>query len=92
MSAGARALIKLRVVPNARRTEVVGDYGEAIKIKIHAPALEGKANAALLDFLAERLRVAAGGVELIAGEKSRDKTVAVSGLSAEEVRKRLSAT
>jgi uncharacterized protein (TIGR00251 family) len=89
---GARAQIKLRIVPNARRTEVVGEYGEAIKIKIHAPAIEGKANAALLDFLAERLHVAAGGVELIAGEKSRDKTVEVSGLSEEEVRKRLSAT
>lgn len=76
-------------MPNARRTEVVGNYGEAIKIKIQAPALDGKANAALLSFLAERLRVASGGVELIAGGKSRDKMVAVSGLSEQEVRNRL---
>ena len=79
-------------MPNARRTEVVGEYGEAIKIKIHAPALEGKANAALLGFLAERLEVPASCVDLVAGEKSRDKTVSVSGLSDEEARKRLSAT
>ena len=92
MAAGVKTLIRLRVVPNARRTEVVGEYGDAIKIKVQAPALEGKANEALRDFLAERLRVAPGSIDLVAGEKSRDKTVAITGLSAEEVRSRLLAT
>ncbi len=84
-----KTLIRLRIVPNARRTEVIGEYGEAIKIKVQAPAREGKANDALRSFLAERLRVAPAGVELVSGEKSRDKTVSIMGLSAEEVRARL---
>ena len=85
-------MLRLRIVPNARRNEVVGDYGEAIKIKVQAPAVEGKANEALRDFLAERLQVAPRDIELVIGEKSRDKTVAITGLSAEETRSRLFAT
>ena len=85
-------MLRLRIVPNARRNEVVGDYGEAIKIKVQAPAVEGKANEALRDFLAERLQVAPRDIELVIGEKSRDKTVAITGLSAEEIRSRLFAT
>jgi uncharacterized protein (TIGR00251 family) len=84
-----KTLFRLRVVPNARRSEVTGVYGEAIKIKVQAPAVEGKANEALRSFLAERLQVAAGCVELVAGEKSRDKTVAITGLSTEQIRERL---
>ena len=86
------ALLRLRIVPNARRSEVVGEYGDAIKIKIQAPALEGKANEALRDFLAERLQLPAGAIELVSGQKSRDKTVAITGLSVEEARVRLLAT
>ena len=86
------ALLRLRIVPNARRSEVAGEYGEAIKIKIQAPALEGKANEALRDFLAERLQLPAGAIELVSGQKSRDKTVAITGLSVEEARARLLAT
>jgi len=86
------ALLRLRIVPNARRSEVVGEYGDAIKIKIQAPALEGKANEALRDFLAERLQLPAGAIDLVSGQKSRDKTVAITGLSVEEARARLLAT
>ena len=84
-----KALLKLRVVPNARRSEVVGVYGEAVKVKVQAPAVEGKANEALRDFLAECLRISARDVELVAGEQSRDKVVAITGLEIEEVRVRL---
>jgi uncharacterized protein len=86
------ALLRLRIVPNARRSEVAGEYGEAIKIRIQAPALEGKANEALRDFLAERLQLPAGAIELVSGQKSRDKTVAITGLSVEEARAQLLAT
>ena len=77
------------MVPNARRSEVVGLHGEAIKIKVQAPALEGKANAALRAFLAETLDLSAGDVELVAGEKSRDKVFAISGLDLAEIQRRL---
>jgi uncharacterized protein (TIGR00251 family) len=91
-SSGVKTLLRLRIVPNARRSEIVGAYGEAIKIKVQAPAVEGKANEALREFLAESLRVPLRCIELVAGEKSRDKSVAITGLSAEEVQSRLAVT
>ena len=91
-SPASRAVVTLRIVPNARRTEIAGEYGAAIKIKVHAPALEGKANEALRCFLADRLELPEGQIEIVAGHKSRDKTVAITGLSLEEVQGRLLAT
>ena len=86
---GPKALLKLRVVPNARRSEVVGDYGEAIKLKIAAPAVDGKANEALLEYVADQLGVSRRALELVSGDKSRDKAIAVEGLDLSEVRSRL---
>lgn len=81
--------IALRIVPNAKRDEVVGEYGEAAKIKVAAPAVEGKANEALLDFVAKKLGVHRREVVLIAGEKSRDKVVEVVELDSAQARSRL---
>jgi len=83
------ARLRLRIVPNARRNEVVGEYGEAIKIKVSAPAVEGKANAALLGFLASCLGVPVRALELASGDKSRDKTVIIEGVDLAEARERL---
>ncbi len=83
------ATLRLRVVPNAKRSEVVGAHGEALKVKVQAPAVDGKANEALLAFLAEKLGVARRDVTLVAGEKSRDKTAAIEGLDPETARQRL---
>jgi uncharacterized protein len=82
-------VLRVRVVPNAKRSEIVGLHGEAIKIKIQAPAQEGKANAALLEFLAEKLSVPTRQVTLVAGEKSRDKTLAIEGIEEADARQRL---
>jgi uncharacterized protein (TIGR00251 family) len=68
---------------------VVGEYGDTVKIKIAAPALEGKANEAIRGFLAERLGVSVRAVEFVSGEKSRDKVVTVEGLNGGELRRRL---
>ena len=83
------ARIVLRIVPNARRTEVVGMHGDAIKIKIHSPATDGKANAALLEFLAEELDVPARSVRIVSGEKSRDKLIECDTIDAEKAQARL---
>ena len=83
------ARLKLRIVPNAKRDEVTGEHGNAVKIKIAAPALEGKANDAVLEFLAEKLGLHRRDITLIAGEKSRDKLVEIAGLDATEARGRL---
>lgn len=84
-----RALLKLRIVPNARRNEVVGEHGDAVKLKVAAPAVEGKANEALLEYLAELLEVPRRTLSLSAGEKSRDKSIVVEGLELAEARRRL---
>ena len=84
-----RGTLRLRVVPNAKRSVVVGEYGEAIKVKIAAPALDGKANEAVREFLAETLGVPGRTITLISGEKSRDKVVAVESLDSAELRQRL---
>jgi uncharacterized protein (TIGR00251 family) len=81
--------LKLRIVPNAKRAEVVGKYGDAVKLKVAAPAMDGKANNALLEFIAEKLGVSARSVSLLMGDKSRDKVVAVEGVESEELRRRL---
>lgn len=79
----------LRVVPNARKTEVVGVHGGAIKLKVSSPALEGKANAAVLEFVAATAGVPGRAAVLLAGEKSRDKVVRVEGMTAHELKRRL---
>ncbi len=81
--------VKLRIVPNAKRDEVVGEYGDAVKIKVAAPAVEGKANEALLEFVAEKLRVHRRDITLISGEKSRDKLIEAANLETIEARARL---
>ncbi len=83
------ATLKLRIVPNAKRNEVVGEYGDAVKVKVAAPAVDGKANGALLEFLAEKLGVSARAVSLLMGDKSRDKVVSVEGIESDELRRRL---
>jgi uncharacterized protein len=84
-----KAVLRLRVVPDARRSEVAGIHGEAIKVKVQAPAVEGKANEALRTFLAGQLEVPVRAVEIVGGEKSRDKLVAIDGLQMEAARQRL---
>ncbi len=87
------ATLKLRIVPSAKRDEVVGEYGDAVKVKVAAPALDGKANDALLEFLARKFGVHARAVSLLMGDKSRDKVVSVEGFvegfETDELRKRL---
>ena len=83
------ATLRFHIVPNAKQNKVVGEHGAAIKIKLRAPAVEGKANAALISFLAEQLRIPQRQIVIAHGEKSRDKTIRVDGLSEEKVRARL---
>ena len=83
------AALRFHIVPNAKQNKVIGEHEAAIKIKLRAPALEGKANAALRTFLAERLKISAHRIVLEHGQKSREKVIRIDGLNAEEVRRRL---
>lgn len=84
---GAR--FRVRVTPRASRTAITGIIGEgseaAVKIALQAPPVEGRANAALIEFLAELLGVARSAVEITGGEHARHKTILVRGRNAETV-------
>ncbi len=71
-------LLSIQVQPNAKRTEVAGMHGDALKIRDNAPALDGRANDCLVDFVAERLSVKRSEVRLLQGHKARRKLVAVA--------------
>ena len=77
--------IKVRVLPKSSRTEIIGIEGDTYKVKLTAPPVEGKANKALIELLARRLRIGKGRVEIISGGRTRLKTVRIYGLSQEEV-------
>lgn len=73
------AVLLIQVQPRAARTEIVGRHGDAVRIRVHAPPVDGAANEELLRFLAERLGVARSALRLVAGEFGRRKRVAVTG-------------
>ena len=67
--------ITLHIQPGAARSELAGLHGDALKVRIRAPAVEGAANAALIEYLADRLGTARRDVTLLRGEKARRKTL-----------------
>jgi len=86
---GDGCLIALHIQPGARRTEVAGEHGEALKIRLAAPPVDGKANEALLAFIATRLGVAKSAVHLKSGHTSRRKLLAVAGVAPAQAQARL---
>jgi uncharacterized protein len=86
---GPSTRLRLRVSPGASRSEVVGRYGEAWKVRVAAPPENGKANEALLDLLATTFDVPRARIAIVGGHASRDKIVVIDGLSAETVGARL---
>ena len=77
--------IKIRVLPRSSRTQIIGIEDDTYKVKLTAPPVEGKANKALIELLARRLRIGKGRVDIVSGSRSRLKTVRIYGLSPEEV-------
>ena len=86
---GPHCTLELKVIPNAPRDEIAGWLGAALKVKLHAPALEGRANEALIDFLADRLALPRRAVVLIRGSTGRHKVVRIDGLTLDEAKCRL---
>ncbi len=82
--------INLHVQPGAKRTEIAGLHGGALKVRLAAPPVDGKANASLVAFLAEQLDVPRSQVELISGATSRQKRLRVRGASTQAVAEFLS--
>jgi len=76
----------VHVMPRGRRDEIVGLYSDALKIRLTAPPVRGRANQALREFLAGRLGVSPSAVEILSGHTSRHKRVRVKSVSADAVR------
>ena len=83
-----RVEIPLRVYPNARRNEVVGLDGGVFRVRVAAPPVRGRANKELIEFLSQLLGVGRSRLSIVGGATSRDKTLAISGLSRAEVMER----
>ena len=81
--------LTLHVQPGAKKTEVAGVHGDALKIRLAAPPVDGKANAALIAFVADRLGVAKSAVSLKSGQTSRRKVLEVTGAPADTAQRLL---
>jgi uncharacterized protein (TIGR00251 family) len=84
------ATFAVKVHPRAKKNAITGEIGGALKLSLTAPPVDGKANQACVEFFAKLLKVPCSSVTIAAGQSSRNKVIRVAGLSAEEVRRRLS--
>jgi uncharacterized protein (TIGR00251 family) len=85
------ATLIVHVVPRSRTTEIAGQYGDAIRIRLAAPPVDGAANAELIRFLADRLGVTRAQVSIVRGTTGRRKTIAVEGVTTERAKQLLMA-
>ena len=81
--------LSIRLTPRAARDEVASFEGETLRVRVAAPPVDGRANEALTRLLAAKLGVSRGAVRVVAGQASRQKVVAIDGLTGDEVRRRL---
>jgi uncharacterized protein (TIGR00251 family) len=79
----------VKMHPRAKKNAITGVLGDALKVSLTAPPLEGRANEACIEFFANLLKVPRSSVTIASGEKSRSKVIRVAGLSVEEITKRI---
>ncbi len=87
--AGPSCKLAIKAIPNAPRNAVAGWLGDALKVKVHAPALEGRANDELCEFIADTLGLPRRAVTIVQGDKSRQKLLSIDGLTLDEIRRRI---
>jgi uncharacterized protein (TIGR00251 family) len=83
------ASLKVRVHPRSKKNAITGTLGDALKVSLTAPPVDGKANEACIEFFANLLKVPRSSVTIAAGQTSRNKVIRIVGLTAEEVKTRL---
>jgi uncharacterized protein (TIGR00251 family) len=76
---------RVRVQPRASKDEVAGEMGGALKVRLQAPAVEGRANEGLVEFLAQLLKRPKAAVRILSGERSRTKRIEISGATRQQV-------
>jgi uncharacterized protein len=85
------AVLAVRIHPRAKRNAIIGSLGDALKISVTAPPVEGRANQACIEFLADLLEVPRSSITIAAGQTSRNKVIRVTGITAAELQSRLRA-
>lgn len=79
-------VIMVRVVPRASKTEIAGEIGGAVKVRVASPPVDGAANAELIKLFAKTLGVAKSNVEIVSGHASKTKQIRITGVTAERLR------
>jgi uncharacterized protein (TIGR00251 family) len=79
----------VKIHPHAKKNSITGEMGDALKVSLTAPPVDGKANAACIEFFANLLKVPRSSVTIAAGLTSRNKVIRVAGLTAQQLRDRL---
>lgn len=85
----AGAVLSLRLVPRAAKNAIVGPYGDALKVRLCAPPVDGAANTALIKFLSDTLSIPRARVQILSGQTSRSKRVLLAGVNATDIRGRV---
>jgi len=83
------ASFAVRVHPRAKKNAITGELGDALKVSLTTPPVEGRANEACVEFFAKLLKVPRSSITIASGQMNRNKVIRVAGLSGEEVRRRL---
>jgi uncharacterized protein len=78
-------IFTVRIQPRASKDEITGEIAGALKIRLQAPAAEGRANEALIEFLAELLKTPKGAVRILSGERSRIKRLEIRGVTKQQL-------
>ena len=78
-------IFSVRVQPRASKDEIAGEMGGALKVRLRAPAVEDRANEALVEFLAQLLKRPTSAVRILSGERSRTKRIEISGVSRQQI-------
>jgi len=79
-------IIKIKVEPRSSKAGIVGPYGDALKVKLTSPPVEGKANKELIEVLARELKVKKKDIEIVSGQSSKNKVVRINGITSIEER------
>ena len=81
---GDATVVAMHIQPGAKRSAICGMFGDAVKVAVQAPPVDGKANSALREFLAEQLKIPTGKVTIVSGASGRDKRIRIAGITPEQ--------
>ena len=83
-------ILTIRVVPRASKNEIAGELGDALKIRLQAPPVEGKANKALIQFLSDKLEIQRNRISILSGDTGRNKRILLTGINSQDIKERIS--